>query len=68
MFKGGLEVELLNELKQFFNFQYDVVDCNQVWGNYINGTWTGIIDKVFYKVNLLLLFYFVINELVISGS
>ena len=68
MFKGGLEVELLNELKQFFNFQYDVVDCNQVWGNYVNGTWTGIIGKVFYKVNLLLLFYFVINELVISGS
>ena len=53
VFTDGMEVELLNALKQSFNFQYDVVDCNQVWGNYINGTWTGVIGKVFYEVNLL---------------
>ena len=27
------------------------MDCNQVWGNYINGTWTGVIGKVFDNVN-----------------
>ena len=50
MFQGGIEVELLNSLKQLFNFQYDIVDCNQQWGNYINGTWTGVIGSVFKKV------------------
>ena len=44
-------MELLNYMKQFFNFQYKIVDCNQVWGNYINGTWTGVIGEVFYEVN-----------------
>ena len=51
MFAGGTEVELLNALKQFFNFQYDIVDCNNDWGNYINGTWTGLIGQVFHNVN-----------------
>ena len=44
-------MELLNSMKQFFNFQYKIVDCNQVWGNYINGAWTGVIGEVFYEVN-----------------
>ena len=51
MFTDGIEVELLNALKQFFNFQYDIVDCNQQWGSYINGTWTGLTGQVFYNVN-----------------
>ena len=51
MFTSGTEVELLNALKQFFNFQYDIVDCNQDWGRYINGTWTGLIGKLFDNVN-----------------
>ena len=51
LFTGGFEVELLNSMKEFFNFQYKIVDCNQFWGNYINGTWTGIIGKVFDNVN-----------------
>ena len=50
MFSSGIEVELLNALKQFFNFQYDIMDCNQDWGSYINGTWTGVIGKVLYNV------------------
>ena len=50
MFQGGIQVELLNSLKQLFNFQYSVVDCNEEWGNYMNGTWNGVIEKVFYKV------------------
>ena len=50
-FTGGYEVELLNSMKQYFNFQYKIVDCKQVWGNYINGTWTGLIGKVFDNVN-----------------
>ena len=51
MFTGGTEVELLNALRKFFNFQYDIVDCNKDWANYINGTWTGVIGEVFYNVN-----------------
>ena len=43
---GGIEVELLNALKEYFHFQYDVVDCNQVWGSYVNKTWTGLIGKI----------------------
>ena len=43
-------MELLNASKQFFRFEYDILDCNQHWGNYINGTWTGVVGKVFYKV------------------
>ena len=44
-------MELLNSMKKYFNFQYKIVDCNQDWGNYINGTWTGLIGKVFENVN-----------------
>lgn len=51
MFQGGIEVELLNSLKEFLNFQYSVVDCNQEWGNYMNGTWSGVIGKLFHEVN-----------------
>ena len=51
MFTSGLEVELLKSMKKFFNFQYKIVDCNQVWGNYTNGTWTGLIGKAFDHVN-----------------
>ena len=51
MFARGSGMELLNALKQFFHFQYEIVDCNQDWGNYMNGTWTGLIGKVFYNVN-----------------
>ena len=50
---NGIEVELLNAMKKFFNFQYEIVDCNQTWGSYINGTWDGIIGKVFDEVNKL---------------
>ena len=44
-------MELLNSMKQYFNFKYKIVDCNQLWGSYINGAWIGIIGKVFYNVN-----------------
>ena len=46
-----MEVELLNEMKKFLNFQYEIVNCNQIWGSYINGTWNGIIGKVLDEVN-----------------
>ena len=36
MFAGGIEVELLNALKQLLNFQYEIVNYNQDWDNYIN--------------------------------
>ena len=42
VFTGGVEVELLNELKQFFNFQYDIVDCNKVWGNQVSGKFSAV--------------------------
>ena len=48
---GGIEFELLSALKEYFHFQYDVMDCNQDWGSYINQTWTGIIGKVSENVN-----------------
>ena len=51
MFTGGIEMELLNALKKFLNFQYDIVGCNNDWGTYINGTWTGLIGQIFYNVN-----------------
>ena len=51
MFAGRSEVELLNALKQLFHFQYEIVDFNQDWGNYLNGTWTGFIGELFYNVN-----------------
>ena len=50
IFTGGIQVELLNALKQFFRFEYDILDCNQHWGSHINGTWTVVVGKVFYKV------------------
>ena len=53
VFAGGIEVELLKELKKYFKFQYDVLNCNENWGNYINGTWTGVIGNVLYNVKLL---------------
>ena len=61
MFTSGTEVELLNALKQFFNFQYDIVDCNIDWGNYINGTWTGLTGEVFYNCK-----WIIINKMIKS--
>ena len=48
---GGIEFELLSALKEFFLFRYEIMDCNQDWGSYINGTWTGLIRKVSENVN-----------------
>ena len=48
-----MELELLNAMKKSFNFQYEIVDCNQIWGTYINGTWNGIIGKVLDEVKKL---------------
>ena len=61
MFTSGNEVELLNALKQFFNFQYDIVDCKLDWGNYINGTWTGLTGEVFYNCK-----WIIINKMIKS--
>lgn len=50
-FNGGIEGELMNSLKDYFKFEYHVIDCNGTWGSYTNGTWTGVIGKVVYQVN-----------------
>ena len=49
-FSGGIEGEFINALKDYFKFNYQVINCNNTWGSYINGTWTGVIGKVIYQV------------------
>lgn len=49
-FNGGIEVAFLEELRKYFNFNYDVINCMDNWGTFHNGTWTGIVGKVFYQV------------------
>ena len=44
-------MELLNAMKKFYNFQYEIVNCNQIWGNYINVTQDSVIGKMLDKVN-----------------
>ena len=46
----GIEMQFLNELSKYFNFNYKVVNCNNTWGSNINGNWTGIIGQVLYQV------------------
>ena len=49
-FRGGIEVEFLEALRKYFNFNYDVINCMDNWGTFQNGSWTGIVGQVFYQV------------------
>ena len=51
LFTGGIEFEFLNALKNYFEFNYHAIDCNSNWGSFINGTWTGVVGNVLYKVS-----------------
>ena len=42
-----------------FNFNYKIVNCNDTWGNNINGTWTGVIGQVLYQVKQSSKVYFI---------
>lgn len=46
-FSGGYEVRLIEELSKFFNFTYDIINCDSDWGKqWSNSTWTGLIGKI----------------------
>lgn len=43
-------MELLNALKDYFKFNYHVINRSNDFGSYKNGTWTGVIGDVVYEV------------------
>ena len=48
---GGFEITMLKELSKYYNFKFDLVDCESNWGVLLpNNTWSGIIGKVARKV------------------
>jgi len=48
---GGFEGILVQTLSKYFNFTYEIINCNNDWGIQLpNKTWTGIIGKIVSKV------------------
>jgi hypothetical protein len=48
---GGYEGKLIQTMSEYFNFTYELINCNKDWGNQMpNKTWTGIIGKIVSKV------------------
>jgi len=51
---GGFEVRLFDAMRDYFNFTYQMINCNSDWGVLLpNNTWTGIIGNVHSKVCLI---------------
>ena len=49
---GGFDVYLIQCLSIYFNFTYQIINCNNEWGDRLtNNTWTGIIGKIVNKVS-----------------
>ena len=51
--KDSIEFKMLNVLTQRFNFNIELVNGNQSWGNYQNGVWTGVVGHLYYDVSYL---------------
>lgn len=49
-FKFSMESELLSVLQAQYNFSSNLLFANDIWGAYVNGTWTGLIGDVYYGV------------------
>ncbi|OTF81698.1 hypothetical protein BLA29_008376 [Euroglyphus maynei] len=49
----GIEGKLLSTLAEYFNFTTSFIDCLDDFGALkSNGNWTGLIGKIFNKVNM----------------
>ena len=46
----SVEISIILELSKIYNFKVKFVDANLTWGNEINGTMTGAVGMVAYKV------------------
>ena len=49
--KGGMEIQLIETLGEIFNFSYEIINCNNHWGNLLpNNKWNGIIGELSTEV------------------
>ncbi|KAH9394614.1 hypothetical protein TYRP_004669 [Tyrophagus putrescentiae] len=45
--RGGMEIQLIETLGDYFNFSYEIINCNNHWGNLLpNNKWNGIIGEL----------------------
>lgn len=46
----AVETELLKFTEKRLNFRSNIRDANYTFGRVVNGTWTGLIGDVYYRV------------------
>jgi hypothetical protein len=51
IFSGGVGVQLMQVMSNYFNFTYKIINCYNEWGIQLsNKTWNGVIGKIVSKV------------------
>lgn len=48
--KFSAESEILNLMEWYYQIKFNLIDCEGDWGMNFNGTWTGALGQVYYKV------------------
>ena len=47
----GFELKLIQTLGEYFNFSYELINCNNVWGALAaNGSWNGLMGLLLKEV------------------
>ncbi|KAI2800319.1 hypothetical protein BLOT_013847 [Blomia tropicalis] len=48
--KFSAESEILKLMEWYYQIKFNLIDCKGDWGMNFNGTWTGALGQVYYKV------------------